>query len=247
MSTASQLSPGAPGTVDPPVPEPELSVFEPPAPGRRTVAHTVLESLRWRVAVEDVVFDRLYPSHVRRLSSVHWTPVSVALRAAALLAPEPGMQILDVGSGPGKLCCVGALAYGGSWHGVELNPLLVEAATATAKQLEIDPCTSFHAGDMNQLDWDRFDSLYFYNPFESVLFGGGCPDQDGWTAFADQVAYTEERLAQLSTGTRVVTFHGFGGEMPSSFALTYTEAIGDGELALWIKQSRSRPGHVQPR
>ena len=210
-------------------------------------ARAVLAALRWRLPVEDPAFDQLYPEHVRRLSPVHWTPVAVALRAAALLAPEAGMRVLDVGAGPGKLCCVGALAYGGIWHGIELNPTLVAAATATAKWLEIDHCTSFHAGDMQELDWDRFDSLYFYNPFETLLFGGGRADSAGWAVFADQVARAEQRLSELSAGTRVVTFHGFGGEMPSSFALTFREAIGDGELALWIQQPRSRSGQAHIR
>jgi SAM-dependent methyltransferase len=211
----------------------------------KAAARAVLDSLRWRIPVEDLTFDRLYPDHVRRLSPVHWTPVSVALRAAALLAPEPGMRVLDVGAGPGKLCCVGALAYGGTWHGIELNPALVAAATTTAKWLEVDHCTTFDAGDMQQVDWDRFDSLYFYNPFETLLFGCGTADHASWAVFADQVARTEERLSELSAGTRVVTFHGFGGEMPSSFALAFTEAIGDGQLALWIKQPRSRQIHPQ--
>lgn len=202
----------------------------------KAAARAVLDALRWRVAVDDLTFDQLYPEHVRRLSPVHWTPVAVALRAAALLAPEAGMRVLDVGAGPGKLCCIGALAYGGTWHGIELDPALVAAATAVASWLEIDQRTSFHAGDMQQLDWDRFDSLYFYNPFETLLFGFGSADPKSWAVFADQVARTEERLSALSTGTRVVTFHGFGGEMPSSFALTFREAIGEGELALWVKQ-----------
>lgn len=211
----------------------------------KAAARAVLDALRWRVPVEDLAFDRLYPDHVRRLSSVHWTPVSVALRAAALLAPEAGMRILDVGAGPGKLCCVGALAYGGTWHGIELNPSLVAAATTTARWLEVDHCTSFDAGDMTALDWDRFDSLYFYNPFESQLFGYGAADPAGWSVFADQVAHAEERLSGLSAGSRVVTFHGFGGEMPSCFALAFTEAIGEGQLALWVKQPRSRPGRAR--
>jgi SAM-dependent methyltransferase len=215
----------------------------------QAVAGAVLEALRWRVPIEDVAFDRLYPDHVRRLSSVHWTPVAVALRAAALLAPEDGMRVLDVGAGAGKLCCVGALAYGGTWHGVELDPSLVAAARATARCLEVERCTSFSAGDMTGLDWNRFDSLYFYNPFESQLFGHGAADPAGWTVFAEHVAHAEQRLSELPAGCRVVTFHGFGGEMPSCFALAFSEAIGEGQLALWIKQPRTRPGrgHADPR
>jgi len=202
------------------------------------VARGVRDALCRRAPVEDQQFDVLYPDHIRRLSAVHWTPVSVALRAAALLAPEPGMQIADLGAGPGKLCCIGALARGGSWLGVEHNPRLVAAAEGLAAQL--GAAARFVAADMMELDWDRFDSLYLYNPFEADLFGAGRPDHAGWTAFAGQVARAEERLSALSTGTRVVTYHGFGGELPSSFALAFSEAIDHGELALWIRQPRSR-------
>lgn len=200
----------------------------------------MIDALRWRLAVDDAEFDQLYPGHVRRLSAVHWTPVSAALRAAALLAPEPGMTVLDVGAGAGKLCCIGALAHGGHWRGIERNASLVTAARTVALRLGVADATRFDTGDVQSVDWDRFDSLYFYNPFESVLFGFGCPDRNGWSAFADHVACAEERLSALSAGTRVVTFHGFGGEMPSGFALAFTESIGEGQLALWIKQPRAR-------
>lgn len=218
---------------------PSVASDEPSADGEAPrVAETqrVVEALRRRAPVDDPVFDVLYPEHVRRLSRVHWTPVSVALRAAALLAPEPGMRVLDVGAGAGKLCCVGALACGGVWHGVEVDPSLVAAAGELARRLELGDATRFAAGDLHELDWDRFDSLYFYNPFESVLFGAGPADRAGWTVFADRVARAEARLAELVTGARVVTFHGFGGEMPGSFELVFSEAIGEGQLALWVKQ-----------
>jgi predicted RNA methylase len=203
-------------------------------------AQLVADALRGSVRVDDPMFDQLYPDHVRRLSRVHWTPVAVALRAAALLAPEPGLRVLDVGAGAGKLCCVGALACGGAWHGVEVDPSLVAAATVLARRLELQHATKFAPGDLHELDWDRFDSLYFYNPFESVLFGAGPADRAGWTVFADRVARAEARLAALVAGTRVVTFHGFGGEMPASFALAFSETIGEGQLALWVKQATGR-------
>ena len=209
---------------------------------RRAAARAVREALRGRVPVEDPEFDQLYPDHVRRLSLVHWTPVPVAQRAAALLAPEAGMSVLDIGAGPGKLCCVGALACGGTWHGVEQHPSLVAAAAELATWLEVDHGTRFHAGDMRELDWRRFDSLYFYNPFETPLFGDGGSDAAAWAVFVEQVACAEARLSELAPGTRVVTFHGFGGEMPSSFTRAFAGTIGGGELALWIQRPRARPG-----
>jgi predicted RNA methylase len=191
--------------------------------------------LRSGVSIDDDEFDQLYPHQVRRMSRLHWTPVSVALRAAPLLAPTQGLRVLDLGAGAGKLCCIAALTRGGVWHGIEANPLLVAAATALARSLGVDDRTRFTTGDLDAIDWNGFASLYLYNPFEAALFGVGDP---GAPSFADQVTAAEQRLSALSPGRRVVTFHGFGGTMPAAFARVSTEALGGGELALWVKQPR---------
>lgn len=210
-------------------------------------AAAVLAALRARVPIDDAAFDQLYPDAVRRLSIVHWTPVSVALRAAELLAPIDGMRVLDVGAGAGKLCCLGAVGRAGTWHGIERDPALVAAAAELAHRLEVDRCTRFLSGDALAADWRGFDSLYLYNPFESQRFGGGFARAAGGAGFAEQVARTEARLGELSPGTRVVTFHGFGGEMPPGFALAALEEIEGGELALWIKRPRPGPHALRDR
>jgi hypothetical protein len=200
----------------------------------------VLAALRAGSALDDADFDQLYPAAVGRLSIVHWTPVAVARRATALLAPIAGMRVLDVGAGAGKLCCLGAVVHAGTWHGIERDPALVAAAIEIARVLEVDHCTRFWAGDALTADWRGYDSVYLYNPFESQRFGGGFARAAGGAGFAEQVAATEARLAELAPGTRVVTFHGFGGDMPPGFALAELEEIEGGELALWIK--RAGPG-----
>jgi hypothetical protein len=202
----------------------------------------VISALRDRIVIDDAAFDQLYPDAVARLSIVHWTPVAAALRAAALLAPIAGMRVLDVGAGAGKLCCLGAVAHAGTWHGIERDPALVSAATAIAERLDVGHCTRFAAGDALAADWRGFDSLYLYNPFESQRFGGGFARASGDAGFSEQVAATEARLGELAPGTRVVTFHGFGGEMPEDFALATLEEVDGGELALWIKRAGPGPG-----
>lgn len=207
-----------------------------PAHRMSAAAGAVLTALRSGSAVDDAGFDQLYPDEVARLSGLHWTPVAVALRAAALLAPEPGMRVLDVGAGAGKLCCLGAVCRPGTWHGIERDPALVAVATRIARWLEVDDRTRFDAGDALASDWRGYDSLYLYNPFESQLFGGGFARAAGGAGYADQVARTEARLDALLPGVRVVTFHGFGGKMPRGFALAALEEVAGGRLALWIKR-----------
>jgi predicted RNA methylase len=200
---------------------------------REMLIDQITTALQQRIPVDDSVFDRIYPDHVQRLSRLHFTPVSVALRAAAWLAPEPGLRVLDAGAGAGKLCMVAALSHAGCWHGVERDPSLVAIASAAARELRVAHCTSFAAGDLLALDWRAFDSLYFYNPFEAALFGrGGSDREEAGAVFAECVAAVRQRLAELAAGARVVALHGFGAEMPSGFA----RVAGSGALALWIKQ-----------
>ena len=211
-------------------------------------ARSIGTALRWRVAVSDRAFDRLFPGEVRERSSVHWTPVSVALKAAAWLIPEPGMRVLDVGSGPGKVCCIGAVVQGGTWHGVERDASLVDVARATARLLSIEQSATFCSGEMDTVNWSAFDAFYLYNPFAAILFGPAPFDSKvRWRMLTEQIARTEELLAALPQGTRVVTYEGFGGAMPDGYTASEVERFGDTQLSLWIKQRsrRRRSGIVR--
>ena len=143
-----------------------------PHPGSTLPSHLedlVRESLRGQIAVPDGVFDSLYPAHVQRMSSVHWTPVEVALRAAALLAPEPGMRLLDVGAGPGKLCCIAALATGSIWQGSSVTRCWSDRERHGPDAGSRSP-RAVHRRRHDQHHWADFDGLYFYNPFEAAMF-----------------------------------------------------------------------------
>lgn len=166
---------------------------------------------------------------------MHWTPAHVAVRAASLLSPTRDTRILDIGSGVGKVCSIGALSGAGLWCGVEHHAPLVSTATRLARLLGVSDRTRFVEGDVFSIDWSEYDALYFYNPFELTLFDY----LDANPSRVLDVARVQERLAALPNLTRVVTFHGFGGVMPPSFGLVYHEHVpGLGlDLALWIQRS----------
>ena len=78
-------------------------------------ALAIRDALRRRAEVSDAELDQVFPEELRERSHLHWTPVAIALRAAALLVPEParsGVRVLDVGAGVGKMCLVGAVVTG---------------------------------------------------------------------------------------------------------------------------------------
>lgn len=193
---------------------------------------------RRRATLLDRQFDRLVPRELQHLSSVHWTPVEVAVRAAFLLCPTRRTRVLDVGSGIGKLCSIGALSTLGTWVGVEQHEALVKPARDLARVLGVADRTRFLATDAFAIDWNEFDALYFYNPFELALFD----DHPTRSERAVQIACGQQRLAALQDGTRVVTCHGFGGVMPSTFELLYHERIAGLDLALWMRRARRGSG-----
>jgi hypothetical protein len=175
-----------------------------------------------RLTGADAALDSLMPGELQHLSRLHWTPLTVALHAVAWLAPTPDANVLDIGSGVGKLCLVGALTGAAQWNGVERHGTMVVAARAAARALGVGAATCFVQADVLDVDWDPYSALYLYNPFEDEVGAGR------------ELPYrVQARLASLRPGVRVVCYHGFGAAMPSCYELEHQEEIAGGTLAAW--------------
>ena len=180
-------------------------------------ARQIADDLRQQISIDDARFDQLFPQELRDLSALHWTPVEIAVRAAQLLSSIDNARILDVGSGIGKACLVATLSSTSSWWGVERDQALVSAANRAAKYLGIEERARFIHGDAWQLDWDQFDGFYFYNPFSSLLLNEHTSPFVRYGIILNNVRRAEERLSNARIGTLVVTYHGFGGDMPAGY------------------------------
>jgi len=185
--------------------------------------------------VSDAEFDTLYPDELRTRSELQWTALAIARRAIALLGAAPGTQVLDVGCGTGKVCLLARLITGVTWWGVDHDAQLIDAANHAAYQLGIRDHVRFVHASAWDLEWTRFDAFYLFNPFPAL------PDTPGnafhkYGTFVAECARAEERLASLRPGTRVVTYHGFGGDMPEGYERIGREAAGTDELALWLRR-----------
>lgn len=197
----------------------------------------ISSAIRRGAPVDDCAFDLIYPSAQRARSWLHWTPLEVAQRAAELLAPVAGEKVLDVGSGVGKPCLVGALTTEAAWFGIERDPDMVRAANDAAKRLGVGDRAAFRLGDMELVDWTAYDAFYLFNPFAELLAGDDLDALDRRIRYVDSVELVQDKLAHARRGTRVVTYHGFGGDMPPQLELVCREARREGELCLWIKRT----------
>jgi SAM-dependent methyltransferase len=172
---------------------------------------------------------------------VHWTPLHVAIRAVNLLVGREGKntRVLDVGSGIGKVCLVGALVTGADFTGIERREYFARFANALSEDQSIPNARSIH-GEMAALDWSGYDSFYLFNPFYENRMPTLRIDHlvclsEG--RYQQLIEVVEAKLASLRVGTRVVTYHGFGGRMPESYSLQSSEFIDSGSLDLWVKVS----------
>jgi SAM-dependent methyltransferase len=189
---------------------------------------------------EDDAFDAVYDRRIRGLSKRHWTPVAVAARAAQLLVEAGATRILDVGSGVGKFCLVGALRTNAELVGVERREDLVVVARDAAKKLGVARATFVHA-DVADFPFDGFDGVYLYNPFfEHVSRSLRLIDETverSRAKYRHLVSTTLTKLATLSPPGAVVTFSGLGGRVPpDAFEFLGEEAAGNDWLELWVKR-----------
>lgn len=211
---------------------------------RQSRVRALYGQLRQGLPVVDSDFDEVYPLDVREVSSSFWTPVSVAVRAAELLVCGKADRVLDVGSGVGKFCIVGAASTGAAFLGVEQRAHLVRVAEDAKRRIGA-LSAQFIRGSFDAIDVADFDAIYFFNPFEENLWNADthldqAVELSKERYFAD-VASAENMLTRARVGTRVVTYHGFGGQMPPGYDLLLSERQHTDKIELW-KKSEMRPG-----
>jgi SAM-dependent methyltransferase len=198
----------------------------------------VREALANGGAVADADFDAVYPRDIRTVSPQFWTPYAIARRAAELLVVDPSTHVLDVGSGVGKLCIVGAATTGARFTGIEHREALVQVAQKTAETYGVERAR-FIAAPIDAVPWTAFDAFYLFNPFAENSFEAGehldTTVELSRARYFRDIAFVEEMLARAPVGARVLTYHGFGGAMPNTFQPVLRERIGTDALELWLK------------
>lgn len=177
----------------------------------------------------DEGFNSIYPLPVRIQAQRHWTPVHVAKKAAAFLAVADNARILDIGSGAGKFCLVAAHeAPHALFYGVEQRQGLVRRAVKAKEQLQLKNVSFIHA-NITRVDLGDYDHFYFYNSFyENIDDTDRIDNSVDYTPelFDEYNRYLHRQLEQKPTGTRLVTFHCPGNELPASYKIVASEMNG---------------------
>jgi SAM-dependent methyltransferase len=184
----------------------------------------------------DEQFDQLYPLPIQSLTSLHWTPLNIAKKAAHYLAADHNARILDIGSGVGKFCLAAAYYKPKAfYYGVEQRKSLVRYAEI-ANDVLLFQNVSFFNGNFTVLDFRNYDHFYFYNSFYENLIGADRIDNSIlYTAelYNYYNRYLYKQLERKPIGTKIATFHSLEDEIPPCYRSEASEF--DNLLKFWIK------------
>ena len=185
--------------------------------------------------VEDKEFDRLYTEDIQEYTFTHFTPIDVALSAASFLAHAPGIKVLDIGSGAGKFCLIGAATTDGIFTGVELRQNLHDSANQLKNKyglLNVD----FILANIEEIDLSAYQAFYFFNPFfENLLpahsMDNAIPlDKELYHRYS---SFVHDSLEKAPVGTRLVTYYSMFHEVPKSYRKVSTGLFP--KLERWVK------------
>ena len=197
----------------------------------------IFDDIKSGVEVLDEDFNLIYPKYAQKVAKRHFSPIKVARLAALYLVKSKDTKILDVGSGVGKFCLIGAACTEGSFFGVEQRKNLVGVAKRTAKRHNLTNATFINA-NITTISFKDFDAFYIFNPFYeniSTLEAIDYSVELSSELFQEYSLYVREQLDTMPIGTRLATYFSFLVEVPDSYEIRFT-AIDD-KLKMWEKVS----------
>jgi SAM-dependent methyltransferase len=200
----------------------------------------IFELLKLNIDISDEEFNLIYPDPIRALAKKHWTSVAVATVSSEFLVDRPGTRVLDIGSGAGKFCLVGASNTQGHFTGVEQRSDLVDISNNLADEYAIENAKFVH-NNITEIDFKNYDAFYFYNSFYENIDTENSIDK---TIRLDEDLYHEysiylaAQFSDLPIGTRIVTNCSPLTITPTCYKLQFS--MRGGLLRFWEKVEDNR-------
>jgi len=186
--------------------------------------------------ISDKDFDKIFKPRIRLVSEIHFTPIAVAKLASEYLVTLPKTKVLDIGSGGGKFCFLGAFATEGIFTGVELRKTYHEEAVKIAAESGLGNIHFIHA-NITDITFEAYDAFYIFNPFqENISVMDRINDEIPLNRALYDVysAYVSEQLNKKPVGTKLATYFSYRKEVPTSYQKVSSH-FGD-KLIFWEKK-----------
>jgi predicted RNA methylase len=202
----------------------------------------IIQAIRAGHWPPDEVFDLLLPEPQRSVSGQYWTPVEVIKMVVEWLQEFEAKSVVDIGAGAGKLCILGALASDLRWIGIEQRSNLVDVARELADSFQLRERATFIVGAFGQIEVPEADAYYMFNPFGENLFEP-VYQLDAKVELSEEqykrdLEATFQMLRRAKPGTILITYNGFGGNIPSNYQEIRVERGLRNILRAWRKTTK---------
>jgi hypothetical protein len=194
-----------------------------------------IDKITPNLRVTDKEFDSIYTFDIHNASEIHFTPVDVSIAAARYLAEVTGTRVLDVGSGAGKFCIIGASCTAGFFTGVEMRQSFNQAASDISEMYGLTN-VEFLQANITAVIFTDYDAFYIFNPFqENISISDRINDEIplNKSNYSEYSLYVRNQLDTMPPGTRLVTYFSNCKEIPDSYQLLGSEF--SGKLKFWEK------------
>lgn len=188
----------------------------------------------------DELWDSYLPKKFQLLSPYQWTPISVIERTWNYLSKDKVTSVVDLGSGVGKFCIYLSKVSNHSIDilGIENREELLKISESL-KEIWNTPDVNFKNTDfLNEFPTGH--SHYFcFNPLYETMKGSHSIDSSKKKSahqFLKDLEILKQKLFLLSPGTKLITFHGFGGSYLPGFRIILKEEINSGEYLIWERE-----------
>jgi SAM-dependent methyltransferase len=167
----------------------------------------------------DELVDALLPDDLKAHADQHFAGSYAIKLAAAFLSESAQSKILDIGSGSGKFCQLGALLQPQShFIGLEYRASLVNLAIEISARLSLNNVAFLHQNVID-LSFADFTGFFMFNPFLEHR-NSAARMQDFSDLPANETTYFShvyEQFAQCVPDTRIVTLYVSPSQIPDNF------------------------------
>ncbi len=197
----------------------------------------IFECMKLNMDVKDEEFNLIYPEGLRNLATRHWTPIAIAKQAAEFLTDSPGANVLDIGSGAGKFCLIGAAYTKGHFTGVEYREYLCRLCNHITDCHHLHNVKFIHS-NITKINFRKYNAFYFFNSFHENIDSSAAIDNSvalGLDLYTLYFQYVHEQLDEMPVGTRLATYWATLSQIPPTYKLLSTSF--NGLLKMWVKTS----------
>lgn len=185
----------------------------------------------------DLDFDQYLPPRLQKLSSSQWTPLFVIKEIVQMIKTHSISHIYDLGSGVGKFSILVSLLGEIQVTGFEQRKELLDLAQALKIKFKANLVEFSHL-DFLELDFSHFDAIYCFNPLYETMSTKFSIDEEtpkSSILYIQKILKLKSNFLNMQKGSKIITYHGFGGIMPKEFKLITKRKNYFGEIEVWEK------------